>query len=121
MGWYEALKDIATVADRLRDAELKQLLATVRVEGAKLAEDNARLRQELLDLREQVKIRQEMDYRDNAYWRRTAGGKSEGPFCPKCLDGSGKSSRMRDYSDWHLWTCSVCECSIEKPGGTRKV
>jgi predicted ATP-grasp superfamily ATP-dependent carboligase len=58
MGWYEAIKDAIVVADRLRDIELKQRLADVQVECAKLAEENAKLRQELLDLREQAKTRQ---------------------------------------------------------------
>lgn len=116
MGWYEAIKDIATVADRLRDAELKHRLADVQMEGAKLAEENARLRQELLDLREQAKTRQEMHYRDNVYWRQLGGGKSEGPFCPKCLDGNGKTARMSDFADFQSWICPVCSCSIQKPG-----
>jgi hypothetical protein len=56
MGWYEAIKDVVTVADRLRDAELKHRLAAVQVECAKLAEDNARLRQDVLELRGQVQL-----------------------------------------------------------------
>lgn len=116
MGWYEAIKDAIIVADRLRDIELKQRLADVQVECAKLAEENAKLRQELLDLREQAKTRQEMYYQNNVYWRQTADGKPDGPFCPKCLDGNHKAARMSDYSDWHAWTCPVCECSIQKPG-----
>ena len=120
MGWYEALKDMATVADRLRDAELKQRLAALQVECAKLAEENAKLRQELLDLRVQVQTRQEMQYQDNAYWRRV-GGTIEGPFCPKCLDGSSKVARMSDYADFHAWICPVCNCSIQKPGGRQEV
>ena len=71
MGWYEAIKDAIIVADRLRDIELKQRLADVQVECAKLAEENAKLRQELLDLREQAKTRQEMYYQNNVYWRLT--------------------------------------------------
>jgi cell division septum initiation protein DivIVA len=55
MGWYEALKDAVTVADRLKDSELEHRLAAVRVECAKLAEENAKLRQDLLELRTQVK------------------------------------------------------------------
>lgn len=93
----------------------------VQVECAKLAEENAKLRQELLDLREQAKTRREMYYENNVYWRQTADGKPDGPFCPKCLDGNHKAARMSDYSDWHTWTCPVCECSIQKPGGRREI
>ena len=113
MGWYEAVKDLIKIADRIRDAELKQKLADVQMEGAKLAEENARLRQELIDLRQQVQTRQEMIFRDNVYWRHQSDDKIEGPFCPKCLDGEGKSSRMTDLAD-NYWRCPVCSFAIEK-------
>ena len=116
MGWYEALKDALTVADRLRDAELKQRLADVQMECAKLAEGNARLRQELTEVREHAQARQEMQYRDNVYWRQAGQGKREGPFCPKCLDGDGKAARMSDRADDQCWRCPVCSYVIVKSG-----
>lgn len=115
MAWYEAIKDAVTVADRLRDAELQHRLAAVQVECAKLAEKNARLRQELLDLREQSQTRQEMKFKDNVYWR-VNGDEMEGPFCPKCLDGDKKSSRMAERSEDSFWRCPVCGCNIRRPG-----
>jgi len=117
MGWYEALKDVVTVANRLRDAELQSRLAAVQVECAKLAEENARLLQELLELKQQAQIRQEMHYRDNVYWREVAGASSEGPFCPKCLDGSHKAVRLTDLSD--TWHCPVCNWALWKPNRRR--
>ena len=120
MGWYEALKDVLTVADRLRDAELKQRLAAVQVECANLAEDNARMRQELVEMRQQVQTRQEMKWRENVYWRELDGGNTEGPFCPKCLDGSGKASRMAERSEDTFWRCPVCLTAVKRPGGHRR-
>jgi hypothetical protein len=116
MGWYEAIKDAVTVADRLRDAELQHRLAAVQVECAKLAEENSRLRQELLELREQTQTRQQMEFLNNVYWRKREDGKSEGPFCPKCLDGEKKASRMAERADDNYWRCSVCLSAVEKPG-----
>lgn len=119
MGWYEAIKDALSVADRLRDAELKHKLADVQVECAKLAEENARLRQELIDLRQRVQTRQEMHHQHDVYWRQS-GEKREGPFCPKCLDGEGKAARMSDRSDDDYWRCPVCAYLIEKPNRSRR-
>jgi ribosomal protein L37AE/L43A len=116
MGWYEAIKDLVTVADRLRDADLKHRLADVQLEYAKLAEENVRLRQELLDLREHAQTRQEMHYQDNVYWRRSGQDKVEGPFCPKCLDGQDKPARMSERSGDSFWRCPVCNTAIRKPG-----
>lgn len=120
MGWYEAFKDLLAVADRLRDAELKHKLADVQMEGARLAEENARLRQELIALQEQVRTRQEMQYRDNVYWRQAGQGEREGPFCPKCLDGDGKPARMSDRADDDCWRCPVCRYVVMKPGRSHR-
>jgi len=118
MGWYEALKDTVTVADRLRDAELKQRLASLQVECAKLAEDNALLRQERNELRDQINARTEMSFDQNVYWRKSSSAAQdrEGPFCPKCRDGSRKSARMEDQPNDDHWRCTVCDCTIQKPG-----
>jgi hypothetical protein len=115
------MKDAISVADRLRDAELKQKLATVQMECANLAEENARLRHDLLALREQTQVRQDMAYQDNVYWRRLAGKQPDGPFCPKCLDGSDKVARMTVEHEDHCWRCHVCGNAVIKPGqGSRQ-
>jgi hypothetical protein len=119
MGWYEAIKDALGAADRLRDADLKSKLADVQIECAKLAEENARLRSELLEFKEQARIRQDMAYEDNVYWQSGSASPS-GPFCPKCLDGSGKIARMTIDSDDHCWRCHVCGHSVIKPSGRRQ-
>ncbi len=57
---------------------MKQRLVDVQTECVKLAEENVQLRQNLQDLRTQVKICQQMGFKDNVYWRTRANGKSEG-------------------------------------------
>lgn len=119
MGWYEAFKDAMSVVERVRDAELTLRLADVRVEGAKLAEENAALRQELLGLREQAQTRQGMYYRDNVYWKRHEDDEpDDGPYCPTCLDGANKAMRMPAYPDRDYWTCKLCKCDIRRPGSS---
>jgi FtsZ-binding cell division protein ZapB len=116
MGWYEAIKDAISVADRLRDAELKQKLADIQMECAKLAEENARLRQERNELKKQIEAREHLEFRQNVYWRKTGEGKDEGPFCPSCADGGRKIVRMEDRPDDRYWRCTVCQHCTEKPG-----
>ena len=59
MSWYEAVKDAVTAANKLQDADLIQRLATVQVECAALAEENARLREERNELRATLTARAE--------------------------------------------------------------
>jgi beta propeller repeat protein len=100
VGWYEAMKDAISVADRLRDAELKQKLANVQIECAKLSEENAQLRLEVHELREQIRTRQTMEFRDDVYWR-NEDGQLIGPICPKCFDGA--HSHPAIYQNSVVW------------------
>jgi hypothetical protein len=118
MGWYEALKDAFSVADRLRDAELKLKLAAVQVECANLATENANLRGELMAFREQAHQRDEMAYRSDVYWRRNTAP-PEGPYCPRCLDGTNRVARMTMDGDDHCWRCHTCGHAVIKPSQYR--
>ena len=119
MGWYEALKDAITAADRLKDAGLKQQLANVQMECAALAEENARLREESLSLKEQIRNKNALSFRDNVHWMARDGGGEEGPYCPKCWGGEQKLARMQDRSDDDWWRCLVCDRTVAKPGPGR--
>ncbi len=120
MGWYEAIKDVITVADKLKNAELKQKMADVQMECAKLAEDNARMRQELIEFREEATVKQEMLFQGDVYWRKQAEGGLDGPFCPSCFDGNGKVARMQG-GNTEYWYCPVCKHSVNKTGGRERV
>jgi hypothetical protein len=114
VGWYEAMKDAISVADRLRDAELKQKLANVQIECAKLSEENAQLRLEVHELREQIRTRQTMEFRDDVYWR-NEDGQLIGPICPKCFDGERRETRMSIAQHEPYWQCAVCDYAVSKP------
>jgi hypothetical protein len=53
----------------------KQKLADVQIDCAKQAQENARLRQELLSLREKDQVRVEMVFRDSVYLLARAPGR----------------------------------------------
>ena len=115
MSWYQAVKDAVTAANKLQDADLIQRLATVQVECAALAEENARLREERNELRATLTARAEMVFDQNVYWWGRDKNR-EGPYCPKCWDGDGKTARLAARPDDHYWRCSVCELIVERPG-----
>lgn len=47
----------------------------------------------------------DMEFKGYAYFKKSTG---EGPFCPACLPGSGKSVRLLDKGDYH-WNCPLCK------------
>ena len=107
MGWYEAIKDALRAADQLKDAELTAKMATVQMECAALAEDNARLREECNELKNLLDTREVMKFDLNVYWI-GEGDDRVGPFCPTCWHGDERTARMQDRPDDHYWRCQVC-------------
>jgi hypothetical protein len=105
---------------------LQQALLEVIADNTKKVDENARLTREMISLRDslavlekQVAHRMEMAFDNNVYWRAGASRAEAGPFCPKCLDGSQRATRMLDRSDDHWWRCLVYEAIVEKPGPAR--
>ena len=116
MGWLDSISAAIAVADELKNVDLKSKLADVKMACVDLAEENVRLREERNDLREQLRRRTEMKFDQNVYWQEGPDGKRDGPFCPGCRDGQGKTARMAERPDDHYWRCTVCTKTVEKPG-----
>lgn len=117
------IKAIASVAKGAGNIQLYNDIITLQgtileqqAAAVALLEENATLRRELAELRERQRRRSEMRFEDNVYWRGDSGQKREGPFCPKCLDGSEKDVPLADRRDDHWWRCAVCASIFEKPG-----
>lgn len=108
MAWLDTISAAIAVADELKNVDLKSKLADVKMACVDLAEQNVRLREERNDLREKLRLREEMvwDEKMNAYFRTNPSGVREGPFCPKCLDGDSKVARMA--SEYQDFRCPVC-------------
>ena len=115
MSWYDAIGKAADAIEALKNAELNQLLATVRMEGAKLAEENARLREELIALREAARLRGTMVFRNDTYWQEGAESAALGPYCPKCWPADSKAVRMVRRGQRGV-ICPVCDTYIEPQG-----
>ncbi len=107
MGWYEAMKDVLGVVNRIKDAELQQKIAKVHLEGAKLAEDFAASQHENISLKEQLRQRSGMIFDGKVWWQVGADGKREGPICPTCYGEKGNPVRMVTEGDDHQ--CPVCK------------
>lgn len=118
MSWYDAVKLANEAAEKLHDAELNRRIALVMTECAKLAEENARIREELLTLRETTRLRAQMVLKENVYWSHTESGE-DGPYCPACWDGGNKPVRLLDEDDYKLH-CPVCKQSRWKPDGRER-
>lgn len=118
MDLLDAINRALYAVENLKTAEAKQAMATVRMEGAKLAEENAVLRAEIKSLNEAVRLESVMELRHDVYWEQTAT-EEKGPYCPACWDGQRKPVRLLEL-DENRWICSVCNKTRFKPGGRER-
>lgn len=77
-------------------------------ENARLVRENVDLRDKLAALEASRSMRDEMVFKNEAYWRVRVGQPDEGPFCPKCYDGDKKLARMTDRGNGFT-CCVVCK------------
>jgi hypothetical protein len=93
---------------------LQQTILELLAVNTTLTDDNARLTRDATSSLDRIRVleatlamRDEMAFRNEAYWRIRAGQSDEGPFCPKCLDGDAKTARMTDRGNGFT-CCVVC-------------
>jgi hypothetical protein len=111
MGILDAIRMAGDVIDKLKNAELKSLMADIRMEAVTLAEQNVKLREELMQLREDAKNRATVLFRTNLFWTVTPDGEA-GPFCPKCWPKDSRLVQMITTNQDDLWKCPVCTSMI---------
>lgn len=122
-------KAIAGVAKEAGKIELQaqvldlqsSLLAALK-EHMELVEENATLRREAATLRSEIEQarttharRGAMKLEHGMYFEMAGSAVQEGPFCPKCLDGSDRYARMVDKKNGFT-CCPVCNYCADTPG-----
>ncbi len=66
------------------------------------------LEKENEDLVEKLKIKDSLEFENNAYWI-TKEDKKEGPFCTCCWDDDKKTIRMQPNNHPAYYSCPKCE------------
>lgn len=76
---------------RLKLSELYLSLSDARMNLAEAQQEISSLQGEISSLKAQLCTVDELEFRDGFYYRTTSvDGKPNGPFCPKCYEGSPK-------------------------------
>jgi hypothetical protein len=89
--------NVAAVQERL--LELQGLILSAQ-QCLGTAEDNNRtLKREYDSLVQQQQNSHSLTFADDAYWRRDAQNKLDGPYCPTCWDDAKKMIRLKYESE----------------------
>ena len=102
------LKHIYDMIEYLRNQgklEWKEELQNLHTRWSEAFERVRKLEAEILRLKERDKY----DFDENSgYWRVEHGERIDGPFCPTCSDGHGRTCRLHS-SGYPYRYCQVCK------------
>jgi hypothetical protein len=108
---YENLKRIAKILQEAGKIELYSQLLDVMKQCLDLQEDNRKIKAENDNLVELLKIKDELIYKQNAYWKKND---NDGPFCTRCWDKHKDLIRM--VNDRNIYfNCPECKNSYNGP------
>lgn len=99
----DTAKTALTIANELKNLELKEAILNLKEQMLALREENLALKEQL-----QEKQKYNMQFKNNTYWNIKEDGKKEGPYCPTCWDADGKAVRLLKSSGYDGPICLVC-------------
>ena len=102
MGAIDTLKELVTLVQKLDNLELLKRMVELQEQVFSLVTENQELRRESQRLSEQLAQMDQMEFRQNSYWKG-----DEGPFCSRCFDVERRSVRMLK-SEEHYPQCPNC-------------
>jgi len=122
MGWQDTknlISDTLALVDGLKNPELREKINQLRKSLLDAMEENTGLREENMELQQQLSDKSEMVFRKPHYWLKKKDGSEDGPFCSKCFDDKNQKIRVREGVTG-IWICHVCK-DVAKDGRFKPV
>jgi hypothetical protein len=116
VGVVENMKDVADLIRKFGDIDLNRKILALETEVLDLTREKRRAEQKAEELEEKLKIRDELVFREDQYYRKR-GDAEEGPFCSLCWDRGGNLVR-KTFN--HLYGISCPACVIDRITVKRK-
>jgi hypothetical protein len=121
MALYDELRAVADVLQHIGKTEEQKRLLNIQKELLDMQRKLLDLDDENRDLREKLKIKNDLFFENNAYWLKKADASIEGPFCSACWDRDRQLihlQRVRNGID--IWLCPVCKTDVRISGSSRE-
>lgn len=115
MGIIDTVKDIATLVQKADNIELNHKIIELQAQILGVLDENHSVKSEVRALRERLEFQGSLEFRENMYWRRSANGQEEGPFCSRCWDVDTKAVRLQKLRDGTKF-CPGCKRSAPGSG-----
>jgi len=101
-------KELGTFLQKAGNIELYNKLIAIQEKDLKIMDKNIKFKEEVFELKENLKIKGQLKYEDNAYWQ-IEGKEKRDPFCPKCWDDEKKLIHFIVNEDSTYWKCPKCQ------------
>jgi len=118
---FDLAKDLKNASDAYNDAEMRlklselySALSEAKIELADAQLEMYELKRKISELQGKLDASDELVFREAVYWRANeVEGKPNGPFCPKCYEGSEKkmssmSSVNGQFRFAGRYKCNTC-------------
>lgn len=110
----DRIKSIAKTVKQIDDIELYSQILDLQGQIMELLQQNNDLRTQLDELQSKLKIKENLTFRDNAYWIENSE-QVDGPFCSNCWDTKQIMVRLLDHQNG-LRICPNCKNKISTEG-----
>lgn len=121
----DTVKKLKEIAEKVKDADSRNLIADLSLALADLKIEIARLKEENLGLQTKLKQlatqdgRADLETRDGVLFlkKEATNGRAVGPYCPNCFETTRKLILMQDLRDtpFHSFgnfRCSACKAHL---------
>ena len=108
MSIIDDIKSIAKTIQQADNIELYQKILNVQGEALEVVEQNNKLRDENRELKEKLKIKENLKHERNSYWLES-DGKNDGPFCSRCCDVDKNLVRLHPCGNPAYYDCPNCK------------
>lgn len=118
---FDIAKELKNATSAYNDAEMKlkfsdlyRALSEAKIELADAQIEMYELKRNIEELQAKLNASDDLVFRDAVYWRSTkVEGKPNGPFCPKCYEGSEKKMSSMSPVTGHFsfagkFKCNTC-------------
>jgi len=104
------MQEIGKVLQKAGNIELYEKLISIQETALKLLEENKDLKEKIQELENQLKIKNTLVFKENAYYSVDAKGIEEkDPFCSNCWDTEAILIRLHETVDHEHWWCPNCK------------
>jgi hypothetical protein len=104
MGFFETLKDVATLVQKTDNIDLMKHVLELQAEAAEIYQENARLRTRVTELERELSFAKELRFEAPFYY----APDDKIPFCARCWETDRAAIHLKGDWDGTRWECFRC-------------